>query len=582
MKTLLSIAVFIALVCSANAQFYDEVLMDSLQRIVNNPVTKDADRINPLARLSRMYMSLGDSVNATEALTQARTLALREKDSKYMIYVYNQELASCINVFPRKIILAYQIIDSVYIAIKKTSDPEAQALGYNSVGWVKTATKSDYDFGDSYKALSLAEKLPEKSIKKYKIMGDIYTTMCIKYLYTDSLSFRKYLNLLQQAAEKSDDKSYLCSVMNLKLNFDLQYFENDKKLIAHDFAALENFISENVNKLLPVDYGFAVGTLTAAYLLIPNAQNIKKLDKHIEIFKKMAKNNLANKITLLNIEINYALMQKNYAEVINFAHQIIEIDEIIDPMSLSKDYEDLASLYSETKQYKQAVEAFKKSVDYKQQYQNAKLDEQRQLAEVKFGLEKKERQIEQQRSHIFIINITAILVIVILILLILILFRQKKINQLEKEKAKLIAQQAIEEKDIIGKKLIVNTSELNRKDRLIEKAKDLDKEQLVRAIRYEQKKSKLTGDHIKLFNEINPEFYKRLQAQATPNKLSHTDLNYCAYISLRMSNKELANVMDTEYNTVIKQKSRLKKKLHLSKNDDLEAFITGVVLSYNI
>jgi DNA-binding CsgD family transcriptional regulator len=47
-----------------------------------------------------------------------------------------------------------------------------------------------------------------------------------------------------------------------------------------------------------------------------------------------------------------------------------------------------------------------------------------------------------------------------------------------------------------------------------------------------------------------------------------------------VSNKELANIMNVDYTTLMMKKYRLKKKLNLSKDDDLEEFITK--LSPNI
>ena len=578
-KIVLSIVLLFTLACHANAQYYEQIQMDSLQRIVDNPRTKDADRIDPLARLSRLYVSQGDSVNATKMLDQARTFAMREKDSKYMIYVYNQELINCIIVQPKKVTHAYQIIDSIYIAIEKTSDSEMQALGYNSIGFAKYYTNLEYDFDDYFKSLSLAEKLPEKSTKKYNIMVSAYFSMVDRYILKDTINAKKYLVLLQQAAEKSMNKNDLCSVLICKLRFDMLHSANDSTLINREFAVLENCISENRDKISSTKYGDALYVLLAAYTLFPNASYLKKLENHTETFKKMANNNPLCKDILLSIEAVLMYAQKNYDESINLLNQKNEFDKTNNTRVIFENYRNLAEIYSETKQYQQAVDALKKALDYQLQSVNSEMDEKHKLAEIKFGVEKQKLLIEQQHSEILIISVSAILVITILILLVWILNRQRKINKLEKEKVQLISQQAMEDNVKIGNKLIINATEMERKDRLIEKAKDMDKEQFSRAIRNEQKKSKLTSDYTKLFHEISPQFYKQLHEQAKPNKLSSNDMKYCAYISLRMNNKELANIMNVEYNTVVSQKYRLKKKLNLSENEDLEKVIIGFIHS---
>ena len=580
MKRILSVVFFIIWTCGVNAQYYDKILKDSLQLIVDNPKTKDAERIDPLARLSRQYMNQGDSAVATELINKARTLAMREKDSKYMIYVYNQELINCLKAFPKKITRAYQIIDSIYIAIKKTSDPEAQALGYDYIGSAKYGTNPEYDLDDYFKSLAIAEKLPETSAKKYRILYDIYVRMYAKSLNTDKTSALKYMNLLQQAAEKSGDTGFLCSSKHIKLKFDLLNSRNDKNLISQEFATLDKFISENINKVEPGSYGRSVFTLIESYSAIPDDKYKKKLENYIETFRKIADNTVDCKMLLLAVEIHYSTyVQNNYTEALNLLYQKIKIDEINYPGDLVMDYELLAAIYSETNQYKQATEAWRNCVKYLLQYHSAKSDEQHQLAEVKFGVDKKEQQIKQQQSKILFISIPLVLVIIILMTLVWLLNNQRRINKLEKEKAQLIAQQKEADKHRLSKELIIHTNELNRKNRLIGKAKDMDKDQLDRALRYEQKKVKLTSDYIKLFNEANSEYFKRLQQQAHPNKLSSADLKYCAYISLRMSNKELANIMDVEYNSVVMHKYRLKRKLNLSENEDLEKFIIDIIPS---
>ena len=575
MKRILIIALIIMWSHYANAQYYEDILMDSLQRIVNYSDTKDADRVDYFSQISRIYVSKGDSVSARQTLDRARMIAKRQEDGKYMIYVYNQELRNCLNNYSEKITFAYKIMDSVYMIIKKTSDIGMKAIGYSAIGKIKFAINPEYDFDDSYKALSLAEKLPEKSTKKYEIIGDVYYTMFVRYLQADKETAEEYLDLMQQTAGKWGDKSFSCWVMSLKLEF-FALYSRDKDSLTKQFLTLENFISENTNKIQPYDYAQAVGALVTIYPYISNPQYLKKIDAHIETFRKMTGDSPEYKSNILYIETAYALMQKNYANAINYASQRIEVNKSISPLYVYNDYKNLAIVYAKAGQFKQAYDALDSCFYYQQQYQRSKSIEQHQLAEVKFGVEKEELLIKHQRSQIIIISITTVLVIIIFTLLILSLNRRKKIDRLEKEKALLIAQQTEEKNERIEKRLILNATELNRKTLLIEKAKDMEKEQFNKAIRNEMKKSKLTNDHIKLFQDIDSQFYKRLQDHAHPNNLSNKDMKYLAYILLRMNNKEIADVMNVGYRTVISQKYRLKKKLHLAENEDLDKFIVNL------
>jgi hypothetical protein len=75
--------------------------------------------------------------------------------------------------------------------------------------------------------------------------------------------------------------------------------------------------------------------------------------------------------------------------------------------------------------------------------------------------------------------------------------------------------------------------------------------------------------------EIHPEFYQRLQEKAN-NKLTSLDLRYCGYIYLKRSNLEMANLSGVEPKSVRMSKYRIKQKLGLQKEDDLDAFIGHV------
>jgi tetratricopeptide (TPR) repeat protein len=140
-------------------------------------------------------------------------------------------------------------------------------------------------------------------------------------------------------------------------------------------------------------------------------------------------------------------VQNNYPEAINLIHQIIKYNEVELPSALWGDYKNLAFVYSKMGQHEQSAEALEKSLAYFQQNVNIQLEEQHQLAEVKFDVAKQQQQIQQQQSRILITTITAILFIVILFIAILLINRQRKITKLEKEKAQLIAEQAMAEKN---------------------------------------------------------------------------------------------------------------------------------------
>lgn len=73
-------------------------------------------------------------------------------------------------------------------------------------------------------------------------------------------------------------------------------------------------------------------------------------------------------------------------------------------------------------------------------------------------------------------------------------------------------------------------------------------------------------------NEIHPVFYQKLQERAA-NRLSPLDLEYSRMIYMKMTSKEMAEILKVTPSTIRTVKHRLKLKLGLNKEDDLGRFI---------
>lgn len=82
-------------------------------------------------------------------------------------------------------------------------------------------------------------------------------------------------------------------------------------------------------------------------------------------------------------------------------------------------------------------------------------------------------------------------------------------------------------------------------------------------------------DKIKLhFEKVHPDFFRKLSGSypnLTPNELKH-----CAYIKMNMSNKETANLLGVDHNSVKMSRYRIKKKMNLEPEVDLTSHIQNV------
>ncbi|MFD1772199.1 hypothetical protein [Sphingobacterium suaedae] len=176
--------------------------------------------------------------------------------------------------------------------------------------------------------------------------------------------------------------------------------------------------------------------------------------------------------------------------------------------------------------------------------------------------------------------------------------REKKMER-EKEDAKRRAflQVQIEKEE---------QARLKAEQELLEwKRQQLEKEALANSLLLEQKNEMLKQIHAslkgsnpaqvnKLFKEdllhtatfedikqqiqkLHPNFFNQLTAHAV-QKLTGLDLKYCAYIHLKMNTKQIAQALHIEPQSVRMFKYRLKQKLGLSKESDLDDFIQKIGL----
>ena len=73
------------------------------------------------------------------------------------------------------------------------------------------------------------------------------------------------------------------------------------------------------------------------------------------------------------------------------------------------------------------------------------------------------------------------------------------------------------------------------------------------------------------FEEVHPDFFTKLQTAY--KELSQNELKICAYIKMKLSNKEIAQMLNISAKGMETARYRLKKKLQLTTHNDLNKFI---------
>lgn len=75
-------------------------------------------------------------------------------------------------------------------------------------------------------------------------------------------------------------------------------------------------------------------------------------------------------------------------------------------------------------------------------------------------------------------------------------------------------------------------------------------------------------------DQEHQEFVKRLQDQY--NQLTSNDIRLCSLILLDLNTKEMATILNIEPSSVKMSKNRLRKKLQLSKEENLHGFLKSL------
>jgi len=97
---------------------------------------------------------------------------------------------------------------------------------------------------------------------------------------------------------------------------------------------------------------------------------------------------------------------------------------------------------------------------------------------------------------------------------------------------------------------------------------------IINAIKLSVNDNRLWEDFKLLFEESNPNFLFLL-AEKYPS-LTPIDLKYCCYLKMNMSNDDIRSLLGINQESVRMHKYRLKKKMSLSKDDDLRGYLRAV------
>jgi hypothetical protein len=312
----------------------------------------------------------------------------------------------------------------------------------------------------------------------------------------------------------------------------------------------------------------------------------------------------------LGILSEYARRENNHAQEEDYLLEAYEIMQTEQPpyyYTMINVVKGLAELYKRRGDYQQALIFQEKVTEYSNKNFSQKQAQNAQKLEIQYETEKKDNQMrilqEREKSRTMQNYLYACIAIASLLVLVFMfrsyhfrlrysLQREKQL-QLEKqdselqiklgkeEKARLRAEQQLMEtqQQQLQKEVMANVLHLEHKNRMLLDIKDrlseggpvnmqkILKEEMVIDKDFENAKLQIQQVHPDFFNLIN---------EKSQRNLSPLDLKLCAYLYLKMDTRQIAQLMHIEAKSVRMSRYRIKQKLGLGKEEDLNIFLQGL------
>lgn len=445
-----------------------------------------------------------------------------------------------------------------------------------------------------WKALLLADK-----IKHNELTADIYQE--IGWLY----SFYK-----------RDEKALEYFNKSIKLR-KKQFVKNESNahFIASDYFSIVNLYRGNKNYKKAAQYldscvyyqAKLSPKITSYYIIAEQAYldavngnynlAINKLNKCKEHFKHTDKTYLSV-IHSLTADV-YKMMKEYDKSILNYKASINLSENNKSHLNYKiKDYEGLKDIYVDLKNYKEAYYYLDKETALNNKIFGTTSENSKHLLEIKdnYRLEKENQKDAMQKQLIanyeqedkiwLLKSIILIILIISLVFYGIVLVKQiknkhKNEKQIIAEKQKLKTQKANEVLELKNKELTQAALRLIEKDEFIAglqkkietAGENVNKKVVLRALKtFQGTPSKNWTEFEARFTTINQSFYENLRIKYP--KLSQTDQKICALVKLNFPSKDMSKLLGISVESVHTSRYRLRKKLGLKREDNLEDFIS--------
>jgi tetratricopeptide (TPR) repeat protein/DNA-binding CsgD family transcriptional regulator len=551
---------------------YDQAKSLIESNFLNSP--KTSDKIIGLVNLSDYYTLKHEHEKVVESLEQAKKLANESgelKDLAYLHYGYAR----------------------YYLSLKQ----EEQFLNSvnKSIEIFSTLPKEDFMLTQLYylRLKYKMQNLMDQDIRQDCILANQHALKSGNKILI-SFTYNNLAYYYNKQYNKTNNKAYVDSASidyQKAYDYGIQIEENSSRKRTLIVYYLNYNIGNPENEQISLKENLAI-----YYKALDLIQN----DPYLEDLESFLYNNIGSTYNQMG--------QKDSAEIYLLKSYEIQKDNsnILSVYKLST-LNNLAIFYAHRGQFQKAYEYEKLTRNLIEEENQKQFDDDTKALELFYETEKKTNTIQQleekNRSYIrqtllligvFILTIMGGLFMFFWLKSRLKLNRQKtEILEAEKKQAELILELEKKEKEQLKinqellalrqehleKQALATSLHLDEKSKFLEELKQKLSESgvnLDKVLKENQILESEFSDLQNIIEQIHPSFFKKLHSHAI-TKLTTLDLKYASYIYLNMDNQQIANVLKAETNTVRTTKYRLKQKLGLGKDVDLQLFLQDLI-----
>jgi tetratricopeptide (TPR) repeat protein len=491
---------------------------------------------------------------------------------------------------------ALELLKQALIEAKTNKYKDTEAIVYGEMGSCYAA-QEDFENALNYmiQSIDLWEKITPVDLKKITIEKQKLANLYFK-MNNGNYALQIYKEIIPIFRTQGDLYNlYLCQINEANIYIHLENPTKANELLNEALVQLRKF--DNKELIL-----FAKERKAKALELL------KKNDLAIENYKNAFEYGLKNnqiRTVYTFIEMGNLFMAQNR---MNDLSQYIELSELpkfqrLLELTTTEDqkrfYELLVNFYTTQNLSPEKISTFKKRRDEKEAILQAKYDlykVREKQAEYRMTIAEKETTIASQKIAIQRIKIVVLyglgffLILIGIVLYSRFKYKQKllkldlKKSELEK---KMAQQETIKEKELSAirlqkiktqeQELLTQTLQKVESDKmLLQVMSDLENEitpQKLKTIKAIQNGgSNYWKSVLKKFEKINPDFNQTLM-KANP-QLTKGERDFCSFVKLNLSNKEIAHLLQISPESVITKKYRILKKLNLPKEIDFQLWLS--------